>query len=121
MKINVTKQVTKALTTGFAVAALSVGATALAAPANADVAAPANGNGGSFECYTKHIGLKGKVNCSDPSTLKGNFAAKYQCAGSSAWFTSAFRVADGKHPITVECSPHSAVTGLKVIPDPVPL
>lgn len=106
----------KALTTGIAVAALSAGATVLAAPAQAD--------GGDFECYTKINSGKGKGNCADGAgdgaLLRGNFAVKYQCAGSSRWTKTGFHVADGSHPIYVECAPASGVTEMRVIPDPVP-
>lgn len=116
MKSNVTKTVKTALTTGFAVAALSLGATAFAAPAQA--------SGDGFECSTDTTGVTGTVNCNDGASgalLRGNFAAKYKCAGSSRWFVSQYHVADGSHPINVECAPHSGVTGLHVLPDPVPV
>lgn len=106
----------KALTTGFAVAALSAGATVLAAPAHA------NGGAGAFECYgiVQSDGT-GKANCSDPNRWKGNFAAKYKCEGSDRWITTGFNLADGSHPIYLECAPHSAVSSpVKTIPDPVP-
>jgi hypothetical protein len=98
----------RALATGFAVAALTVGTTAVAAPVHAD---------DGTQCSTNHDGGKGYANCKEPNNpkLHGVFSAKYQCAGQEGHsFKTGTHVADGNHPIRMECAPHSAVVSVSV-------
>lgn len=104
----------KTLTTGFAAAALVVGTTAVSAPAYAD--------DGGVPCTTNHDGGIGYANCTQPNNpaIYGTFNARYQCAGQEGHsFTTKDHIADGKHPIRMECAPHSAVVSVSVQYTPV--